>query len=119
MNFIPISRPIMEAEEQAAVAAVLASGQLAQGPLVHEFEARFAAWCGAKHAVATTSGTTALHLALLAHSIGPDDEVITSSFSFIASANSVLYTGARPVFADIDADTFNLDPAAVAQRITP
>ncbi len=119
MNVIPVSRPMMGAEEQAAVAAVLASGQLAQGPLVHEFETRFAAWCGAKHAVATSSGTTALHLALLAHGIGPDDEVITPSFSFIASANCVLYAGARPVFADIVPDTFNLDPRAVEQAITP
>ncbi len=109
----------MGPEEQAAVAAVLASGQLAQGPLVREFEARFAAWCGARHAVAVTSGTTALHLALLAHGIGPDHEVITSSFSFVASANSVLYTGARPVFADIEADSFNLDPAQVEKHITP
>jgi perosamine synthetase len=119
MNFIPISRPMMGAEEQAALAAVLASGQLAQGPQVHEFETRFAAWCGAQHAVATTSGTTALHLALLAHGLGPDQEVITSSFSFVASANSVLYTGARPVFADIEADSFNLDPAEVEKHITP
>src|SRR5258708_18580778 len=119
MNNISISRPMMGAEEQAAVAAVLASGQLAQGPVVHEFETRFAAWCGARHAVATTSGTTALELALLAHGIGPDDEVITTSFSFIASANCVLYTGARPVFADITLDTFNLDPAEVEKHITP
>jgi perosamine synthetase len=118
VNFIPISRPIMEAEEQAAVAAVLASGQLAQGPVVREFEARFADWCGVKHAVATSSGTTALFLALLAHGIGPDDEVITPSFSFIASANCALYAGARPVFADIEPATFALDPADVERRIT-
>ena len=119
MNFIPISRPIIEAEEQAAVAAVLASGQLAQGPRVRDFEAAFAAWCGAKHAVATSSGTTALFLALLAHGIGPDDEVVTPSFSFIASANCAVYVGARPVFADIEPDTFNLDPAEVERRLTP
>ena len=119
MSLIPISRPMMESEEQAAVAAVLASGQLAQGPLVREFETRFAAWCGAKYAIATTSGTTALHLALLAHGIGPGDEVITSSFSFVASANCALYAGARPVFADIEPDYFTLDPADVARRLTP
>jgi|SRR5579859_698909 len=118
MSFIPIARPIMEAEEQAAVAAVLASGQLAQGPVVHELETRFAEWTGARHAVATSSGTTALHLALLAHGIEPGDEVITSSFSFVASANCVLFAGARPVFADIEPDTFNLDLADVECRIT-
>src|SRR5579859_1427233 len=119
MNFIPISHPLMEAEEQAAVAQVLASGQLAQGPRVHEFEQRFADWSGARYAVATSSGTTALFLALLAHGIRADDEVITPSFSFIASANCALYAGARPVFADIEPDTFTVDPAQVEGRITP
>lgn len=118
MNFIPISHPIIEAEEQAAVAAVLASGQLAQGPIVREFETRFAAWCGAKHAIATSSGTTALFLALLAHGIGHEDEVISPSFSFIASANCALYVGARPVFADIEPDTFNLDLSDLERRIS-
>jgi perosamine synthetase len=119
MNFIAISHPLMEAEEQAAVAEVLASGQLAQGPRVREFEQRFAAWCGAKHAIATSSGTTALFLALLAHGVGPGDEVVTASFSFIASANCALYAGARPIFADIELDTFTLDPADVERRLTP
>lgn len=116
---ITISRPEIGADEQAAVAAVLASGQLAQGPRVREFEARFAEWCGVQHAVATSSGTSALHLALLAHGLGPGDEVITTSFSFVASANCALFTGARPVFADIEPEYFTLDPAAVAARLTP
>jgi dTDP-4-amino-4,6-dideoxygalactose transaminase len=109
----------MGPDEQAAVAAVLASGQLAHGPRVREFEARFAAWCGVRHAVATTSGTSALHLALLAHGLGPGDEVITPSFSFVASANCALFVGARPVFADIEPDYYTLDPADVAARLTP
>jgi dTDP-4-amino-4,6-dideoxygalactose transaminase len=119
MSGITISRPAMGPEEQAAVAAVLASGQLAQGPRVREFEARFAEWCGVKHAVATSSGTTALHLALMAHGIGPGDEVITPSFSFVASANCALFVGARPVFAEIEPDFFTLDPDDVVRRLTP
>lgn len=116
---ISLVRPIIGPEEQAAVAAVLASGQLAQGPRVAEFEERFAAYCGARYAVATTSGTTALWLALLAHDIGPGDEVITTPFSFIATGNAILYTGATPVFVDIDPETFNIDPAQVEAAITP
>jgi dTDP-4-amino-4,6-dideoxygalactose transaminase len=116
---IPIARPLIEEEEKAAVLAVLESGQLAQGPEVATFEAEFAAFCGVRHAIATSSGTTALYLALLAHGIGPGDEVITSPFTFIASANAILFTGARPVFADIQPDTFNLEPMQVEARITP
>ncbi|MCB0116002.1 MAG: DegT/DnrJ/EryC1/StrS aminotransferase family protein, partial [Caldilineaceae bacterium] len=116
---IPISSPYIGEEEKAAVLEVLASGQLAQGPKVHAFEEAFAAWSGAKYAVATTSGTSALHVALAAHGIGPGDEVITSSFSFIASANCILYVGATPVFADIEPKYFTLDPEDVARRITP
>ncbi len=116
---IPLARPQIGEEEKAAVLEVLASGQLAQGPRVREFEERFAAWCGVKYAVATSSGTSALHVALLAHEIGPGDEVITTPFSFIASANCALYVGARPVFVDIEPDYFTLDPAQVAERITP
>jgi len=116
---IPISRPLIGEEEKAAVLAALSSGQLAQGPRVREFEEKFAAWAGTKYAVATSSGTTALHTALLAHGIGEGDEVITSSFSFIASANCALYVGARPVFADIEPAYFTLDPADIEKRITP
>ncbi len=106
-------------EEKQLVWSALESGALAQGPRVHELEERFAAYVGVPHAVATSSGTTALHLALLAHGIGPGDEVITVPFTFIASANSILYTGARPVFVDVDAASFNMDPSLVEAAITP
>ena len=116
---IPIAKPIMGPEEKQAVLKVLDSGMIAQGPRVRAFEEAFAEMCGVKHAVATSSGTTALTVALLAHGIGPGDEVITSSFTFIASANSILYVGARPVFVDIDPVTFNLDPGLIKVAITP
>ncbi len=116
---IAISKPYVGPEEKAAVMEVLDSGVLAQGPRTAAFEKAFAAAIGTKHAVATSSGTTALHLALLAHGVGPGDEVVTSPFTFIASANSVLFTGAKVVFADIDPVTFNVDPAAVEAAITP
>lgn len=116
---IPIAKPQIGEEEKQAVLEVLDSGMIAQGPRVKAFEEAFAAMCGVKYAVATSSGTTALHVALLAHGIGAGDEVITSAFTFIASANSVLFTGARPVFVDIDPATFNLDPAKIEAAITP
>lgn len=116
---IPIAHPLIGDEEKQAVLAVLESGQLAQGAVVEEFENNFAAWIGVKHAIATSNGTTALHVALLAHDISEGDEVITSPFTFIASANSVLYTGARPVFVDIEPDTFNIDPNLIEAAITP
>ena len=116
---IPIAKPMIGDEEKQAVLEVLDSGILAQGPRVKAFEDGFAALCGVKHAIATSSGTTALHVALLAHEIGPGDEVITTPFTFIASANSILYTGATPVFVDIDPVTFNLDPAQIEAAITP
>jgi dTDP-4-amino-4,6-dideoxygalactose transaminase len=106
-------------EEKQAVLEVMDSGILAQGPKVKAFEDAFAQLCGVSHAIAVSSGTTALHIALLAHGIGPGDEVITSPFTFIASANSVLYTGAKPVFVDIEPATFNLDPAKIEAAITP
>lgn len=117
---INIASPQIGDEEKRAVLEVLDSGMLAQGPRVAAFEEAFAEFCGVKHAVATSSGTTALHTALLAHGIGEGDEVITSSFTFIASANSILYTGAKPVFVDIDPQSYNLDPemieAAISER---
>ena len=116
---IPISKPFIGEAEKEAVLEVLESGMLAQGPRVAAFEARFAEVCGVKHAIAVSSGTAALHVALLAHGIGPGDEVITTPFTFIASANSILFTGAKPVFADIAADTFNLDPEQVEAAVTP
>jgi len=105
-------------EEKSAVLAVLDSGQLAQGPITEAFEREFAAWCGVEHAVAVNSGTAALHLLMLAHGIGPGDEVITSPFTFVASANAALFVGARPVFVDIEPVTYCLDPARVEAAIT-
>ncbi|MBI5878698.1 MAG: DegT/DnrJ/EryC1/StrS aminotransferase family protein [Chloroflexi bacterium] len=116
---IPISKPYIGDAEKQAVLAVLDSGMLAQGPRVAEFEQRWARVCGVKHAIAVSSGTAALHLALLAHGIGAGDEVITTPFTFAASANSILYVGAKPVFVDIDPRTFNMDPAQVEAAITP
>ena len=116
---IPISKPWIGQEEKAAVLEVLDSGILAQGPRVAALENAFAKLHGARHAIATSSGTTALHLALLAHGVGPGDEVITSPFTFIASVNSILFTGARPVFADIDEESFNIDPERLDAAITP
>lgn len=115
---INIAKPLIGEEEKLAVLEVLSSGVLAQGPRVKAFETAFAEMCGVKHAIATTSGTTALHTALLAHGIGPGDEVITSPFTFIASANSVLYVGAKPVFVDINPDTFNINPALIEDAMT-
>lgn len=116
---IPISKPVIGDAEKQAVMEVLDSGMLVQGPRTAKLEEKFAAACGVSHAIATSSGTTALHIALLAHGIGPGDEVITTPFTFIASVNSIIYTGATPVFVDIDAETFNLDPALIEAAITP
>ncbi len=116
---ISIAQPMIGEEEKRAVLAVLESGMLAQGPRVQAFEEAFARYCGVKYAVATSSGTTALHVALLAHGIGPGDEVITTPFTFIASANSILYVGARPIFVDIDPVTFNIRPDLLEDAITP
>jgi perosamine synthetase len=117
-TFIPISKPFVGDAEKAAVLEVLDSGMLVQGARVEALEKAFAKASGVDHAVATSSGTTALYLALLAHGIGPGDEVITTPFTFVASVNSILYTGARPVFADIDPATFNIDPDAVTTVLT-
>jgi dTDP-4-amino-4,6-dideoxygalactose transaminase len=119
LKTIPVAAPRIESEEKQAVLAVLESGQLAQGPVTEAFEREFAAWCGVKHAVAVNSGTAALHLLMLAHGVGPGDEVITSPFTFVASANAALFVGARPVFVDIELDTYCLDPAKLEAAITP
>lgn len=116
---INMAKPILGDDEKQAVCEVIDSGIIAQGPRTKAFEEAFASICQTKYAIATSSGTTALHIALLAHKIGAGDEVITSSFTFIASANSVLFANARPVFVDIDPTTFNIDPAAIEAAITP
>ncbi|MBX5451552.1 DegT/DnrJ/EryC1/StrS family aminotransferase [Thermogemmatispora sp.] len=115
---IPIARPLLGAEEEAAIREVLASGLLAQGKYVAAFEQRFAELCQVGAAVAVSSGTAALQLALLAHGIGPGDEVITTAFSFVATANAILLAGATPVFVDIEPDTYTLDPSQVALALT-
>ena len=109
---IPLARPVLGREEEQAVLEVLRSGQLSLGPRLEDFERRFAARLGVAHASAVSSGTAGLHLALRAVGVGEGDEVVTSPFSFVASANAALYERARPVFADIDPVTLNLDPAA-------
>jgi perosamine synthetase len=115
---IPVARPYVGAEEEQAVIEVLRSGWLTQGPRVAEFEAKFSEYIGCKYSVAVSSCTTALHLALVASGIGPGDEVICPSLSFIATANSITYAGATPVFGDIDAQTFNLDPQRIEEVIS-
>lgn len=116
---IYISKPYIGEEEKAAVMEVLDSGMLAMGPKTAQFENEFAKMCDVKHAIAVSSGTTALHIALLANGIGPGDEVITTPFTFIASVNAILYVGAKPVFVDIEEDTFNIDLSQVEKAITP
>ncbi len=115
---IPVMRPWLGNEEAAAAAEAVASGWIAQGPRVQEFEEAFAAAVGPPHAVAVSSCTAALHLALIAAGIGPGDEVIVPSLSFIATANAVRYVGAQPVFADVDLVTQNLVPETVESRLT-
>jgi perosamine synthetase len=115
---IPLAKPVIGEREEQAVLDVLRSGQLSLGPRVPEFEAAFAERVGARHAAAVSSGTTGLHLALRAVGVEAGDEVVTTPFSFVATANAVVYEAARPVFADIDPVTHNLDPVAAAAAIT-
>jgi dTDP-4-amino-4,6-dideoxygalactose transaminase len=119
-QFIPVARPQLGREEVSAAERAILSGWVTQGPEVAAFEKEFASFVGAPHACAVSSGTTALHLALLAVGVRPGDEVITVSHSYIATANTIRYCGALPVFVDIEPETFNLDPekleAAVSDR---
>jgi dTDP-4-amino-4,6-dideoxygalactose transaminase len=113
-NYISI-----RSEVEEAIHAVLNSRQYVLGPFVREFEEAFAEYCGAKHAIGVNSGTSALHLALLACGVVPGDDVITVPFTFVATAAAIRYCGARPVYVDIDPATFNMDPARIEQAITP
>lgn len=116
---IPIARPVLDQRDVDAAARAILSGWVTQGPEVAAFEREFSDAVGAPHACAVSSGTAALHVALLAVGVQPGDEVVTPSHSFIASANSIRYCGARPVFVDIDPGTYNMDPAAVERAIGP
>lgn len=114
----PIAKPHITSAEEKYVIQVLRSGNLSLGPKYLEFEDKFAKKIGAKYACAVSSGTAGLHLAMIAAGIKEGDEVITSPFSFIASANSILYVGAKPVFVDIDPITYNMDPSKIEDKIT-
>jgi len=118
MSTVPVMRPTLGREEADAAAAAVASGWVAQGPRVREFERDFAARTGAVDAIAVSSGTAALHLGLLLAGVGPGDDVVVPSLSFIATANAVLCTGANPVFADVELATQNLSADSVAERLT-
>jgi dTDP-4-amino-4,6-dideoxygalactose transaminase len=118
-GYVDFSRPSLGTQEIGEVVAALESGWLSTGPRVRDFERRFAEFVGAPHALAVSSCTAALHLALLAAGVGPGDEVITTPLTFCATANAILQTGAIPVFADVDPATMNLDPAAAAAAVTP
>ena len=115
---IRIAQPIFDKKEIDAIIKTLQSGIVAQGPRVLEFEKKFARYCGTKYAVATNSGTAALHAALYACGIKEGDEVITTPFTFVATVNAILQQGAEPVFCDIDPITFNIDPTKIEQKIT-
>ncbi|XRL85419.1 DegT/DnrJ/EryC1/StrS family aminotransferase [Bacillus subtilis] len=118
-HFLPYSLPLIGKEEIQEVTETLESGWLSKGPKVQQFEKEFAAFVGAKHAVAVNSCTAALFLALKAKGIGPGDEVITSPLTFSSTANTIIHTGATPVFADIDENTLNIDPVNLEAAVTP
>ena len=115
---ISIANPLIGAEERAAVDKVLQSGIIAQGPEVAKFEAEFAEMCGVKYAVATSNGTTAGHLVMIANNIGPGDEVITTPFTFFATASVIMMVGAKPIFIDVEKDGFCLNPEGIQSAIT-
>lgn len=115
----PIAKPYLGLQEKKLVMDVLKSGNLSLGPIHKEFEKRIAEKIGTRFACSVSSGTAGLHLAMIAANIKPGDEVITSPFSFIASANCILYVDAKPIFVDIDPSTYNLDPAKIEAAITP
>jgi dTDP-4-amino-4,6-dideoxygalactose transaminase len=115
---IPVAKPILSGEEIEGIRAVFDSGILAQGDVVAEFEDRFVEYVNTSHGIATNSGTSALHAALAALDVGEGDEVITTPFTFIATATSILMQRARPVFCDIDPQTYNIDPDLIAEKVT-
>ena len=117
-RIIPISVTWIGKDELQAIKRVLLSRWLGQGPEVEEFERRFAKYIGTKSAVAVSSGTAALHLALLACDIGPEDEVIVPTFTYVATANAVLHAGARPIFVDLNPHTYSIDPIGVKKALT-
>ena len=116
---LPYGRHLVDADDVQAVVATLRDGLITTGPAVADFERAFAAAVGARHAVAISSGTAALHTAVFAAGLGPGDEAVTTPLTFVATSNAVLYQGARPVFADVRPDTLTLDPAAAAAALTP
>jgi len=118
MKIIPYGHQFIDAKDVKEVIKVLKSDWITQGPKVKEFEEALCKYTGAKYAVAVSSGTAALHIACLAVGISSDDEVITSPISFVASANCVLYCGGKPVFADVQEDTVNIDPIEIKKKIT-
>jgi len=118
-NFIPIAKPIIGEEEISAVEEVLRSGMLTQGETVERFERAFSEYLSVEHSIAVSNGTVALDLALKGHGFQCNDEIITPAFTFIATANCILYQGLKPVFADVDRKTFNIDPSDLAEKITP
>ncbi len=118
MQVISLAKPSVSEEEATAVVDALRSGWLSSGPRTVEFEQAFARYAGAKHAVAVSSCTAALHLVLVALGVGPGDEVITSPITFVSTVNAILYAGATPVLADVEPDTLNISPAAIERKIT-
>ena len=118
-NFIPLCRPWIDEAEIEAVSEVLASKWISTGPKTAEFEQRFAEYIGVKHALAVSSCTAALHLSLIAAGVGEDDEVITTPYTFTATAEAIGYTGAKPVFVDIEPETLNIDASIIEESITP
>jgi len=119
-GFIPVAAPALDGNEKAYVLDCLESTWISSsGKYLDRFEEAFAEFCGVKHAVSCSNGTTALHLALLALDVGPGDEVIVPTLTFVATANAVTYCGAKPVFVDAEAETWNIDPASVEAKITP
>ncbi|WP_439882575.1 DegT/DnrJ/EryC1/StrS family aminotransferase [Pontibacter sp. MBLB2868] len=115
---IPIAKPYLTEEEAQAAYDTILTGWITQGPKVQEFEEKFAAYTGAKYAVAVSNCTTALHLAMIVTGVGPGDEVICPSMSYIATANAIKYVGATPIFAEVQPETYNIDPLDVEKRIT-